>query len=429
MHVFFSGIGGTAIGPLAQIAYQAGLEVSGSDKQSSQYISYLRNQGITNIHIGQTEKQIAAAHQRRPIDWYVYSSALAFEQPDGPEQRFCEQQHITTTKRDAFLAHFLQDHNLSMIAVAGTHGKTTTTAMAIWLLQQLTVPISYSVGAKLSFGDMGHYDPTSQYFVYEADEFDYNFLAFSPLRSLITGVDYDHHEIFPTAADYQQAFVSFIEQSDGATMWETDVQKLTGRLPEDRLQVLDETSPETAGLTLAGAVNRKNAWQTIQGLQPFVKQPVDELVTIMNQFPGVSRRFEKLADNLYSDYAHTIEKIKGCLQTANEISSRIVVVYEPLTNRRQHHIKQAYTGLFQDVAHVYWVPSYLAREDGTIQTYTPEALIQAAQADNATPAQLDDALWEHIQRHRSDGDTVVIISGGGGDSLDEWVRQRLNNKS
>ena len=72
MHVFFSGIGGTAIGPLALIAKQAGYAVSGSDKQDSQYIQYLKNQGINDIHIGQSYEQIAAVQEAAPIDWYVY---------------------------------------------------------------------------------------------------------------------------------------------------------------------------------------------------------------------------------------------------------------------------------------------------------------------------------------------------------------------
>lgn len=85
MHIFFSGIGGTGIGPLAIIAHQAGHTVSGSDKQDSQYIHYLRGHGISDIHIGQSEEQIREVHEQSPIDWYVFSSAVAIEQPDAPE--------------------------------------------------------------------------------------------------------------------------------------------------------------------------------------------------------------------------------------------------------------------------------------------------------------------------------------------------------
>ena len=171
MHIFFSGIGGTAIGPLALIAKQAGYTVSGSDKQESQYIEYLRKHGITDIHIGQDRDQIAARHDAAPIDWFVYSSAVAIENPNAPELVFCHEQNIKTSKRDELLNQIITDKQLKLIAVAGTHGKTTTTAMTIWLFKELGIPLSYSVGAKISFGDMGQYVDGSEYFVYEADEF------------------------------------------------------------------------------------------------------------------------------------------------------------------------------------------------------------------------------------------------------------------
>ena len=197
MHIYFSGIGGAGIGPLAQIAHQAGYQVSGSDKQDSQYIAYLRKHGISDIHIGQTREAIEAVHAKQPIDWVVYSSALTLENPDAPEIRFSSEQNIKTSKRDELLNQILNDKKLKLIAIAGTHGKTTTTSMVIWLFKELGIPLSYSVGAKISFGDMGQYDKDSEYFAYEADEFDRNFLAFEPYMSLITGVSWDHHEIFP----------------------------------------------------------------------------------------------------------------------------------------------------------------------------------------------------------------------------------------
>lgn len=204
MHIFFSGIGGTAIGPLALIAKQAGYEVSGSDKQDSQYIQYLRGHGITDIHIGQEYDQIGQVHDQKPIDWYVYSSAVAIENPDAPELRFCREHGIKTTKRDELLNQIIHDKNLKLIAIAGTHGKTTTTAMTIWLLKQLGIPVSYSVGAKIPFGEMGDYVEGSDYFVYEADEYDRNFLAFRPYFSIISGIDYDHPDIYPTRDEYNQ---------------------------------------------------------------------------------------------------------------------------------------------------------------------------------------------------------------------------------
>ena len=426
MHIFFSGIGGTAIGPLAMIARQAGYEVSGSDKQDSQYIHYLKKQGITDIHIGQSAEQIAARHAQKPIDWYVYSSAVAIEQPDAPELQFCRQHGIKTTKRDELINRIITDKQLKMIAIAGTHGKTTTTAMAIWLYKQLGIPISYSVGAKISFGEMGHYDEDSEYFIYEADEFDRNFLAFRPFVSVITGIDYDHHEIFPTPADYQQAFKQFLDQSVFKCVWHLDMAK-TGFVTDDTYLILNDNDEKLNALSINGLVNRRNAWQVIQVVHKLTDIPIDTLIKHMNDFPGLSRRFEKIATNLYSDYAHTIPKIEGCLQMAKELSDSVVVVYEPLTNRRQEYIRHDYKNLFDGIKRLYWVPSYLAREDPEMHVYTPEELIGCmSNKEIAEPAELNSELSQAIRLHLAHGDTVVCISGGGGGSLDEWIRREFN---
>lgn len=111
MHIYFSGIGGTGIGPLALIAKQAGYSVSGSDSRDSQYITYLRSKGLNNIQIGQTKEQMAAVHAAKPIDWVVYSSALPKENPEHPELSFAKDQGIKHTKRDEFLNYLLREKN------------------------------------------------------------------------------------------------------------------------------------------------------------------------------------------------------------------------------------------------------------------------------------------------------------------------------
>ncbi len=423
MHIYFSGVGGTAIGPLALIAHQAGYTVSGSDKQNSDYIDYLKTQGLTNIHIGQNKASIAKIHQANPIDWLVHSSAVSIEDPNHPEIVFAKESGIHLSKRDELLNKIIKDHNLKLIAIAGTHGKTTTTAMVIWLMKQLRVPISYSVGAKISFGEMGYFHPASEYFIYECDEYDRNFLAFTPHLSLITGIAYDHHDIFPTESDYIEAFVDFVKQSASTISWEEDAPKLIEVNPNS-LQTL---SGITKGVSLPGNVNKLDGTLAINGVSKITGKTNAELTPLLNQFPGVSRRFEKLANNIYTDYAHTPEKIAGCLEMAQEISSRVVIVYEPLTNKRQYFIRETYRDLFKGVDKLYWVPSYLTREDPNQPVLSPEELIQnMANKNIAEPHQLDENLKTAIQNHADQGDLVVCVSGGGGGSLDQWARQQFS---
>ncbi len=427
MHVYFIGIGGTAIGPLALIAHQMGYRTSGSDKQDSNYIHYLAKQGITSVSISNDDKNIQKAHDENPIDWVVYSSAVPIENPDHPEIVFAKKNNIRHSKRDELLNKILEDSGKKLIAIAGTHGKTTTTAMTIWLMKELGLPVSYSVGAKIPFGDMGHYDEQSEYFVYECDEFDYNFLAFHPHISLITGIDYDHHDIFPTREHYVDAFKKFMSQSARNVIWGSDITKNDLKIDDNDI-ILDDKDILLNELSIVGEVNRRNALQVMHGLSSLIGRPVSDFIDILEHFPGLSRRFEKLTGNLYTDYAHTPPKIAGCLQLAQEVSSNVVVVYEPLTNRRQHFIKEEYKDLFKGIKRLYWVPSYLAREDPKQALLSPEQLIQElANKEIAEPAELDDSLKKSIEKHLKDGDLVVCMSGGGGNSLDEWLRKNFNN--
>lgn len=400
------------------IAQQAGYTVSGSDKQDSQYIQYLRSRGIENIHIGQSNEQITQTHSHNPIDWYVYSSAVAIENPDAPELLFCQENNIKTSKRDELLKQIIADKKLKLIAIAGTHGKTTTTAMIIWLFKQLDIPVSYSVGAKISFGEMGQYLEGSEYFVYEADEFDRNFLQFYPFFTIISGIAYDHPDIYPTETDYNKAFNDFVCQSQNIVAHPNDLEKigLTAE-PSEYPEILSE-------LTLRGQVNRENARLAIETIAKLTKESVADLIASMNRFPGISRRFEKIIPNVYSDYAHTPEKILGALQMAHEVAgNNVVVVYEGLHNTRQHFIKNELANLFDSVKKLYIVPSYRAREDEKLEDLTPEKLVGlVSQPEKAEPMTLNNRLKVAIQSHTNAGDLVLCLSAGGGGSLDEWLR-------
>jgi UDP-N-acetylmuramate--alanine ligase len=425
------GIGGTGVGPLAIIARQAGYEVSGSDLNKSEYTKNLQTMGIS-VTIGDPSiEEMAAAHSEKPIDWVVSVSAIVRQRPDHPVFVFARENGIQITERDACLNRILNDKKLKMIAAAGTHGKTTTTAMFVWAFTQLGIPISYSVGAKMSFADMGHYEPESEYFVYECDEFHRNFLNFYPHLSVISGITWDHHEVFPTRGDYKDAFLEYIAQTGTTLLWDNDAEYI-GLHQSATVRVLASEDPEIASLTLAGLYNRRDAWLVVEAVHAMTNEPKKKIIDILNQFPGTSRRMEELMPGLFSDYAHTPEKIVGglsvALETAQKRGKNVVIVYEPLTNRRQHFMKDEYKDCFDGAQKVYWVPSYLAREDPDQEVLSPAQLI--ARLDDptiATPAEPNDALWNDIL-HELEDSIVVCMSGGGGNSLDEWARDRVRSQ-
>ncbi|MCA9348570.1 hypothetical protein KC878_00265 [Candidatus Saccharibacteria bacterium] len=421
MHIFLSGIGGAGIGPLARIALELGYQVSGSDMKESPYLDDLRQLGI-NILPGQDGTQMEAIHKQHEIDWFVYASAVSMANPDGPEFQVARKYHIKSTKRDEFLNHIIQEAGFKLLAIAGTHGKTTTTAMCVWLFQQLNLKASWSVGGKMPFANMGHAQMDAEWFIYECDEFDRNFLAFRPDKSIISGLAYDHHEIYPSQELYNQAFIQFIDQSEQVLIYQNDFERLYGNkhVPLN-LKIVDNRYAEN--VSLAGWVNQLDAGLAVHALADITNQPVDKLLEIINRFPGIARRFEYLTPNLVTDYAHTPEKIAGCLAMAKEKNEHMVVVYEPLTNRRQHFIKSAYESLFAGIEKLYWLPAYQAREHPEYRNFEPQELINyMGNPEIATPAALDNNLKHAIEEHRANNQLVIALSGGGAGSLDAWLR-------
>ena len=425
MHIFFSGIGGGGVGPLALIAKQAGYDVSGSDMQESVNTAALKKQGV-DFYIGQTKEHIAELHAKKPIDWFVVTSAITRANPNHPELVFAKTHGIKVSLRDELLSKIIADKQLKLVGIAGTHGKSTTTAMVIWLFHQLGVPIGHSVGAKIPFAPMGQLQPGAEYFVYECDEFDNNFLAFHPYLALITGISWDHHEIFPNPESYKKAYRQFLDQSQHALMWPDDVQHINLK-SSSKITILDTADPHIDTIALPGEYNREDAWQAVLAVHRLLGAPLPELIAHVDTFPGLKQRMEELAPNLYTNYAHTAEKIKGGMLTALELAKpkhqKVVIIYEPLTNRRQHHIKETYKDSFAGAAHIYWVPTYLAREDPNLPLLEPKDLIPyLTNAAIAEPAKLDTALLAAIKNHLADGDMVVAMGASGGGSLDEWLR-------
>ena len=211
MNVYFNGISGTGLGPLAELAQDAGFTVFGSDLKEGAISSELSKRQIEVVYGEQDGSFLRRKIEENGVDWYVYTSAAP---DDNAELQAAREAGIKCTKRDEFLAELVRQKNLKMIAVAGTHGKTTTTAMIVWALTQLDIPVSYLVGTTLGWSNGGHFDPDSEFFVYEADEYDRNFLAYHPYLAAITCIDYDHPDIYPTVNEYRAAFDKFMAQSD-----------------------------------------------------------------------------------------------------------------------------------------------------------------------------------------------------------------------
>ena len=204
-HVHFIGIGGTGLSAIARVLLEMGATVSGSDRVLSPFAEKLQADGAT-VYVGHNAQNIAGA------DWVVRSSAVA---DDNPEVREARTRGIPVYKRADFLGRLMEDK--IGIAVAGTHGKTTTTAMIAWMLFALGRDPSFIIGSTLSNLKTNARAGKGKPFVIEADEYDRMFLGLKPFYAIVTNIEHDHPDCYPTFQDMYAAFETFITliPSDG----------------------------------------------------------------------------------------------------------------------------------------------------------------------------------------------------------------------
>jgi UDP-N-acetylmuramate--alanine ligase len=379
MKVYFIGILGTGLKPLAELTRDAGLEVAGSDRGE---------------RVGEYGVEEA--------DWVVYSSAVPENDLELTAARAAGKR---CSKRDELINWVLANKRLKLLAVAGSHGKTTTTSMLVWACREAGLPVSYLVGSSLPWaeGRAGHYEPESQFLVYEADEYDRNFLHFRPYVAGITAVSYDHPDVYPTETDYLAAFNEFRSQSE----------IVLERLGIDpRLTLPGDLRREDASLALAML---KQAWPEVEE---------EKLIEALNRFPGAGRRFEEVADGVYSDYAHHPDEVAATIKMALEMAKMtgktgVVVVYEPHQNARQIEVANGYKEAFIGVRKLYWLPTYLTREPEGQVVLQPTDFIKLLDGVEAEPAEADEELAGKLQQWQAENYLVLLMTAGPADS---WFR-------
>ena len=422
MNVYISGISGTGMGPLALMAKRAGFLVSGSDLDKGAIHDELKKAGI-DVFIGEQNGEFLTKKMKEGVDWFVYTSALP---EDHPELKLARESGLKCTKRDDFTAFLVKSLGLKMVAVAGTHGKTTTTAMIVWASLKLGLPVSYIVGTTLGFAPSGACHDSDKYFIYEADEYDRNFLKYHPWLAVIPAVSYDHPDIYSTREDYEAAFSQFkkqskriIENRDGTVVWSDG----------DKSEFLPDN------FRLAGRVRRMDAALAAEALKAMmIEEGVYDndqarIIEVLNQFPGVGRRFEKISKGVYSDYAHHPEEIAATMGVAKDEEklndyNGVVVVYQPHQNVRQHEVKDEYKNAFIGADKIFWLPTYLTRENPDLVVLTPEDLISVL--DNkevAESAEMNDDLAEKLKEYIDKGYLVVLMTAG---PADAWLRKIMN---
>jgi UDP-N-acetylmuramate--alanine ligase len=238
--------------------------------------------------------------------------------------------------------------------------------------------------------------------------------------SIITSLDYDHPDTYPTENEYLEAFSQFADNSKQLITWADQHSELF----EDKKNVsIIKTNEINNDIKVTGDHNRKNATLVQMALNKLGFEDNKKIEKILAKFPGTDRRFEKLADNLYSDYGHHPVEIAATLQLARELSDDVVLVYQPHQNIRQHEIRNQYINQFELADAIYWLPTYLSREDPKLKVLNPDELIQnITNKDKIIVSEFDDKLWNAILDARKQNKLVLCMGAG---RIDSWVRDRL----
>lgn len=406
MRIYISGVSGTGMGPLALMAKDAGIEVCGSDLSKGAIYDELVKAGI-DVEIGPQNGDFLQKKIDEGVDWFAYTSALP---EDHTELVMARENGIKCTKRDDLTAYLVDKLKLKMVAVAGTHGKTTTTAMIVWTALRLDLPVSYIVGTTIGFAPSASYKTSDKYFVYEADEYDKNFLKYHPWLAVIPAVSYDHPDIYPTREDYEKAFLKFEKQSEKVILEGVD----------------------SAEFKLAGKVRRKDAGLAAKAILEILKnegrnEGIVEIREILNDFPGVGRRFERISDGVYTDYAHHPEEVAATVDVARDEcrlkgKKGVVVVYQPHQNTRQHEVKDDYKRAFVGADKVFWLSTYLTRENPDLRIIEPEEFIADLEGVDAEVAELDVNLENKLKKYLDDGYLIVLMTAG---PADGWWRDKF----
>jgi len=444
LHVHLMGIGGTGLSAIAQVLLEQGVEISGSDRQSNANTEHLVQQGAT-IFCQQIEANLTEQGMSFRPDVVLISSAI---DSSNPELQAAEWLELPVVKRDDFLPILLSQRQL--IAVAGTHGKSTTTAMIIQTLWEAGIEAGYIVGTIVpGYGNASA--GNSPYFVLEADEYDHMFLGLHPTVAIITNVEWDHPDCYPTAESFMDAFKQFVQQVQphgtiiscaddaGARQLQSlsrihcqnqEINWITyGYSSVAHMQAVGPAPVVGSGyqagiawqneqlgrltLRVPGLHNLQNALAAL-AIARWCQVPSQQALAALASFAGTARRFEyKGVINdilIFDDYAHHPSEIRATLSAARKRypDRRIWAIFQPHTYSRTREMLGEMAHSFIDADQVLVTDIYSAREidDGTVKASN---LVMASphSAILHTP-KLSDAV-QHLKSHTAPNDVVITL--------------------
>ena len=449
--IHFIGLGGAGMSGIARIALAQGASVSGSDAKDSTVLSALKTLGA-QVFVGHQASNIGDA------EVLVVSSAI---DEANPEISAAKSKGLTILTRAQALALLMSESK--SVAVAGTHGKTTTTSMLTVALQQAGLDPSFAIGGMINRGGTNAHLGSGEIFIAEADESDGSFLAYKPYGAIITNIELDHVDNFPDIESVNQIFLDFVKSiqpggflvagidSPGVVNLLTqinrsDIEIITYGTSADfsishislqptqshaRITKLGKVLGELS-LTIPGNHNIENAAAALAvGMK--LGAPVAELLAGLNKFSGAKRRFENRGSvngvTVIDDYGHHPTEVRVTLETAKRFaqSGRVIAIFQPHRYSRTAMFVEEFAEVLAIANRVYLLEIYAASESPMPGV---SSILISNSMDSAKvtfePSMID-VVSAAVNEAKS-GDLIITLGAGDVNLLVPLILQTLEEK-
>jgi UDP-N-acetylmuramate--alanine ligase len=460
LRVHLIGIGGTGLGPIATVLLELGIQVSGSDRQSSAALQKLAAAGAHVTPQQSASNLLDLPLEERPHVVLISSAVDAL----NPERQAARELGIPIVKRSEFLPVLLSGRKL--IAVAGTHGKTTTTAMIVQILREAGIACGYIIGSSVPIYGSAAAGSAPE-FVLEADEYDHMFLGLRPQVAVITNVEWDHPDCYPTPASFRRAFMQFSDNVEregviiacaddtGATLVHDYAPTrgprwlLYGTGPEADLRAVNIEAVEGEGveadlqwwnapsgrlrLAVAGVHNVRNALAAL-AVAASCEVSVEAALESLRLYRGSARRFEWKGERsgvtVIDDYAHHPTEVAATLSAARQRypQRRIWAVFQPHTYSRTRHMLYQMGESFDAADEVIVLDIYAAREQDDGSVTSAELVAASPHGAIRHIATIAEAA-QYLAAHVRSGDVVITLGAGDGNQVGDRLLGLLEEGS
>ncbi len=452
--VHFVGIGGSGMSGIARIMASRGAQVSGSDLNDSSTLNGLRSLGA-KIYIGHSLDNLGSP------DLVIKSSAIP---ANNPELEEAHKKGITVLERAAALAELMI--GTRSVAVAGTHGKTTTTSMLTVALQHVGLDPSFAIGATVSNSGTNAHQGSGNTFIVEADESDGSFTAYKPLGAIITNIELDHVDNFATLAQIDQIFDDFVAtiRAEGFLVICSDdpgALRLMARVKEKNLPISITTygidsqadlrldrihlQPKSAEarvsyrgrvlavmeLAITGRHNLLNAAAALlAGLE--LGANANDLIKGLSLFSGARRRFEikgiSKGITVIDDYGHHPTEVKATLESAEIYAQggRVITVFQPHRYSRTQVFASEFAKALSASDYTYLLEIYPASEQ---EIAGVSSLLISKEMDSAIHSYQPSMpeVNQSVAKMAKSGDVILTLGAGDVSSLGKLILEAIES--